>query len=104
MLHSTTSSFSVFFWYLHNNEEALVVPVYAYRRGQGCSLACLAVKHCLKHGQQRGSIYGFTAKFKESPAASPCGHDSNEGKSTVESISAMVLILGPAKTGLQDRV
>lgn len=40
MLHSPPSFvffvvFLLFIWYLHNSEEALVVPVYAYRRGQG---------------------------------------------------------------------
>lgn len=34
--------------------------------------------------------------FKKSSAATPYGRDSNEGKSTVESISALVLISYPA--------
>lgn len=55
------------------------------------------MKHCLKRGQQRGSEYGFTTNiFKKSSAATPYGRDSNEGKSTVESISALVLISDPA--------
>lgn len=41
------------------------MPAYAYRRGQGDHLACLAVKHCLKRGQQRGSVYGFTTNIKK---------------------------------------
>lgn len=35
---STNAAFTfklLLFWYLHNSEEALVVPVYDYRRGQG---------------------------------------------------------------------
>lgn len=47
-------------------------------------------------------MYGFTTNIKRSPAAPPYGRDSNEGKSTVESISAMVLISGPAVSKTQD--
>lgn len=39
------------------------MPVYTYRRGWGSLLACSAVKHYLKRGQQQGLVYGFTTNI-----------------------------------------
>lgn len=72
------------------------MPVYAYRRGQGyltCMFSCEAL---LKAWPAARFSVWLHNQYLKSSAAPPYGHDSNEGKSTVESISAVVLISGPA--------
>lgn len=44
----------------------------------------------------RFGVWLHNQYFKKSSAATPYGHDSNEGKSTVVSISAVLLMSHPA--------